>query len=197
VPRKALDEVVSRVKEAAEGYTVGDPSTEVDLGPLVSRVQRDRVRAYIERGIAEGARLVTGGPEAPSELDRGYYVKPTVFADVVSSMTIAQEEIFGPVLSILAYDDDDDAVRIANDTPYGLSGAIWSKDTGRASRVARRLRTGMVKINGAGALAIPFGGFKQSGIGREHGRFGLEEFVEWQAITNPPSSPLPIRERIW
>jgi aldehyde dehydrogenase (NAD+) len=182
-PRARLDEVVGRVKEVAEGYTVGDPGTEVDLGPVVSAVQRDRVRAYIERGMAEGARLVTGGPGAPSGLDRGYYVRPTVFADVVSSMTIAQEEIFGPVLSVLAYDDDDDAVRIANDTRYGLSGAVWSKDAERAGRLARRLRTGMVQVNGAFGRAVPFGGFKQSGIGREHGRFGLEEFVEWQAIT--------------
>jgi acyl-CoA reductase-like NAD-dependent aldehyde dehydrogenase len=188
-PRKAMDEVITRVKEAAEAYTVGDPGTQVDLGPLVSAAQRDKVRAYIERGIAEGARLVTGGPGAPDGLARGYYVKPTVFADVVSSMTIAQEEIFGPVLSILAYHDDNDAVRIANDTPYGLSGAVWSKDTARAGGLARRLRTGMVKVNGAGAAGIPFGGFKQSGIGREQGRFGLEEFLEWQAITNSPSSP--------
>jgi betaine-aldehyde dehydrogenase len=188
VPRRTLDEVIGRVKRIAEGYTVGDPSTEVDLGPLVSGTQRDRVWACIERGIAEGARIVTGGPGAPSGLERGYYVKPTVFADVVSPMTIAQEEIFGPVLSVMAYDDDDDAVRIANDTRYGLSGAIWSKDTGRAGALARRLRTGTVKINGASQSAIPFGGFKQSGIGREQGRFGLEEFLEWQAITSPSSS---------
>ena len=193
VPRGQLDEVVTRVKQVAEGYTVGDPDTRVDLGPLVSAAQRNRVRAYIERGIAEGARLVTGGPGAPDGLDRGYYVRPTVFADVVSSMTIAQEEIFGPVLSVLAYRDDDEAVRIANDTPYGLSGAVWSKDTDRAGNLARRLRTGMVKINGAGAAGIPFGGFKQSGIGREQGRFGLEEFLEWQAITHSPASGLPLK----
>ena len=181
------EEVVSRVRETAGAYTVGDPSTEVDLGPVVSRRQRDKVRAYIERGMAEGARLVTGGPAAPAGLSTGYYVRPTVFADVSSSMMIAQEEIFGPVLSILAYDDDDDAVRIANDTRYGLAGAIWSTDTERASHLARRLRTGMVKVSGTGGRAIPFGGFKQSGIGREHGRFGLDEFVEWQAITRPPT----------
>jgi len=205
VPRGQLDEVVTRVKQVAEGYTVGDPDTRVDLGPLVSAAQRDRVQAYIERGIAEGARLVTGGPGAPDGLDRGYYVRPTVFADVVSSMTIAQEEIFGPVLSVLAYRDDDEAVRIANDTPYGLSGAVWSKDTDRAGNLARRLRTGMVKINGAGAAGIPFGGFKQSGVGREQGRFGLEEFLEWQAITHfpaptirpPPCTSSRIRESSW
>ena len=193
VPRGQLDEVVTRVKQVAEGYTVGDPDTRVDLGPLVSAAQRDRVQAYIERGIAEGARLVTGGPGVPEGLDRGYYVRPTVFADVVSSMTIAQEEIFGPVLSVLAYRDDDEAVSIANDTPYGLSGAVWSKDTDRAGNLARRLRTGMIKINGAGAAGIPFGGFKQSGIGREQGRFGLEEFLEWQAITHSPASGLPLK----
>ena len=193
MPRGQLDEVVTRVKQVAEGYTVGDPDTRVDLGPLVSAAQRDRVQAYIERGIAEGARLVTGGPGVPDGLDRGYYVRPTVFADVVSSMTIAQEEIFGPVLSVLAYRDDDEAVSIANDTPYGLSGAVWSKDTDRAGNLARRLRTGMIKINGAGAAGIPFGGFKQSGIGREQGRFGLEEFLEWQAITHSPASGLPLK----
>ena len=193
VPRGQLDEVVTRVKQVAEGYTVGDPDTRVDLGPLVSAAQRDRVQDYIERGIAEGARLVTGGPGVPDGLDRGYYVRPTVFADVVSSMTIAQEEIFGPVLSVLAYRDDDEAVSIANDTPYGLSGAVWSKDTDRAGNLARRLRTGMIKINGAGAAGIPFGGFKQSGIGREQGRFGLEEFLEWQAITHSPASGLPLK----
>jgi aldehyde dehydrogenase (NAD+) len=186
-PRSAYEEVVGRVKEAAERYTVGDPGTGVDLGPLVSSVQHDRVRRYILGAIAEGARLVTGGPETPSGLSTGFYVKPTVFADVASSMTIAQEEVFGPVLCVIGYDDDDDAVRIANDTPYGLSGAVWSADIGRANRVARRLRTGMVKINGAFGRGIPFGGFRQSGIGREHGRFGLEEFVELQAITSPSS----------
>ena len=185
VPRGARDEVVSRVKKIAARYSVGDPSTEVDLGPLVSRIQRDRVWAYIERGIAEGAMIVTGGTGAPRGLERGYYARPTVFADVASSMTIAQEEIFGPVLSVIAYDDDHDAVRIANDIRYGLSGAIWSRNVRRASALARRLRTGTVKINGAGQAALPFGGFKQSGIGREQGRFGLEEFLEWQAITSP------------
>jgi aldehyde dehydrogenase (NAD+) len=186
-PWSAYEEVVGRVKEVAESYTVGDPGTGADLGPLVSSGQRDRVRRYIAGGIAEGARLVTGGPEAPSGLGTGYYVKPTVFADVATSMTIAQEEVFGPVLSVLGYHDDDDAVRIANDTPYGLSGAVWSTDLERANRVARRLRTGMVKINGAYGQGIPFGGFGQSGIGREQGRFGLEEFVELQAITSPSS----------
>jgi acyl-CoA reductase-like NAD-dependent aldehyde dehydrogenase len=187
VPRSLYAEVVARTKAVAETYTVGDPATEVKLGPLVSAAQRDRVRSYIERGVAEGATLVTGGPEAPDGLATGFYVQPTVFADVDNSMTIAREEIFGPVLSIIAFDDDDDAVRIANDSPYGLSGAVWSSDLERAERVARRIRTGMVKINAGGGRGkgTPFGGFKQSGIGREKGRFGIDEFVEIQTVDRP------------
>ena len=187
VPRSRYDEVVGRVKEIAETMSVGDPQSDVNLGPLVSSTQRDRVRSYIERGVAEGARLVTGGATAPDDLPSGYYVRPTVFADVDNSMTIAQEEIFGPVLSLIPYDDEDDAVRIANDTVYGLSGAVWSKDTARAERVARRLRTGMVRVNegGRGGRGAPFGGFKQSGLGRESGMFGLEEFVELQTLMVP------------
>jgi len=187
VPRSRYDEVVDRVKEIAESMTVGDPQTDVALGPLVSEAQRDRVRAYIERGVAEGARLVTGGAEAPDDLPSGYYVRPTVFADVDNSMAIAQEEIFGPVLALIPYEDEEDAVRIANDTIYGLSGAVWSKDTARAERVARRMRTGMVRVNGGGrgGRGAPFGGFKQSGLGRELGTFGLEEFVELQTLVIP------------
>jgi acyl-CoA reductase-like NAD-dependent aldehyde dehydrogenase len=184
VHRDDYDEAVARVREAAEGYTVGDPGARVDLGPLVSSTQRDRVRDYIARGIQEGARLVTGGPEPPTDLDKGFYVRPTVFADVESSMTIAQEEIFGPVLSVIGYHDDDDAVRIANDTPYGLFACVWSRDRERADRVARRLRAGTVKLNGASDPGAPFGGFRQSGLGREHGRFGLEGFTELQAIVS-------------
>ncbi len=184
VPQSRCDEVVSRVKAVAEGYTVGAPDTKVDLGPLVSAAQRARVRSYIESGIQEGARLVTGGVDTPIGLDKGYYVSPTVFADVESSMRIAQEEIFGPVLSIMSYGDDEDAIRIANDTPYGLLGAVWSGDLKRANRVARRLRSGMVMVNGAFGGG-PFGGFKQSGIGREGGNFGIEEFVELQAVFSP------------
>ena len=174
-----------RVKDIAEAMTVGDPETDVQLGPLVSETQRDRVRSYIDKGVAEGARLVTGGSAAPDDLPTGYYVRPTVFADVDNSMTIAQEEIFGPVLTVIPYDDEDDAVRIANDTIYGLSGAVWSSDTKRAERVARRLRTGTVRVNQGGRGRGPFGGFKQSGLGRESGRFGLEEYVELQSISIP------------
>ncbi len=186
VPRERYEEIVDRVKEIAESTTVGDPKSDVQIGPLVSSAQRDRVRSYIEKGVAEGARLVTGGAEPPDNLPTGYYVRPTVFADVDNSMAIAQEEIFGPVLAMIPYDDEDDAVRIANDTIYGLSGAVWSSDKARAERVARRLRTGNVRVNTGGrGRGAPFGGFKQSGIGRESGLFGLEEYVELQAISIP------------
>ncbi len=184
VPRSRYDEAVSLAAAAAESFTVGDALEGVaKLGPLVSATQRDRVRAYIAKGIAQGARLVTGGAEPPDGLDRGYFVRPTVFADVTNDMTIAQEEIFGPVLSIIPYDDEDDAVRIANDTLYGLSGGVWSGDPERAKRVARRLRTGQVAINGGQFnILAPFGGYKQSGHGRELGTFGLDEFLEIKSL---------------
>jgi acyl-CoA reductase-like NAD-dependent aldehyde dehydrogenase len=188
VPESIYDDVVDRVKTIAESVTVGDPYDTVDIGPLVSERQRTQVRAFIEKGIAEGARLVTGGPEAPAGLERGAYVRPTVFADVDNSMTIAREEIFGPVLSILPYSDEDEAVAIANDSPFGLSGGVWSTDRERADRVARRIRTGAVRINGvSNARGAPHGGFKQSGMGREKGIYGLEEFLELQTISMPPS----------
>ena len=182
VPLTRYQEVVEHVRDVVERYTVGDPGTPVDLGPLASTTQRDQVLGYIARGIEQGARLITGGVKRPPGLAKGYYVRPTVFADVESSMDIAQQEIFGPVLSIIGYRDDEDAVRIANDTSFGLTACVWSRDPERAGRVARRLRMGMVRLNGASDPGAPFGGFKQSGIGREHGRYGLEEFVEWQAI---------------
>ena len=185
VPRDRHDEVVEMVKNEVETtWTVGDPATNAGrLGPVISASQRDRVRAYIGKGIEEGATLVTGGADAPEGLDTGYYVRPTVFADVETSMTIAQEEIFGPVLSILAYDDTDDAVRIANDSLYGLSGGVWSADPERAKAVARRIHTGQLEINGGSFNAMaPFGGYKQSGIGRELGRFGLEEFLQPKSL---------------
>ena len=185
VPLSRYQEVVERVRDVAERYTVGDPNTRVNLGPLASSTQRDRVLGYIARGIEQGARLITGGIDRPAGLVKGYYVRPTVFADVESSMDIAQQEIFGPVLSIIGYRDDEDAVRIANDTPFGLTSCIWSRDLERATSVARLLRMGTVRLNGASDPGAPFGGFKQSGIGREHGRYGLEEFVEWQAIVGP------------
>lgn len=184
VPRSRYDEAVAIAKKTAEGFTVGDPlGGAAKLGPLVSATQRERVAGYIKKGIEEGATLVTGGPEMPEGLTKGYFVRPTVFANVNNKMTIAQEEIFGPVLSIIPYEDEDDAVKIANDTIYGLAGGVWSGDPERAKRVARRLRTGQVEINGGKFNPlVPFGGYKQSGNGRELGKYGLEEFLEVKAM---------------
>lgn len=184
VPRSRRNEAVALAKQTVESIKLCDPlSDQGRMGPLASAAQRDRVRAFIRTGIEEGATLVTGGPDAPEGFDKGFYVKPTVFADVTSDMTIAREEIFGPVLSILSYDTEADAIRIANDTVYGLSGGVWSGDVERAKRVARKLRTGQVAVNGGNYnVQAPFGGYKQSGNGREMGRHGLEEFFEIKAM---------------
>ncbi|HEY3842011.1 MAG TPA: aldehyde dehydrogenase family protein [Acidimicrobiales bacterium] len=184
VPREKLAEVEELARAAAEGFAPGDPFEPGKLlGPLVSSVQRDRVRGYINRGIEEGAKLVIGGAEPPEGLEKGFFVQPTVFSEVTRTMTIANEEIFGPVLSIIPYDSEEEAIEIANDTPYGLSGGVSSGDPARAEKVARQLRTGQVDING-GAFnpSAPFGGYKQSGIGRERGRYGLEEFIETKSM---------------
>jgi len=184
VPRSRMAEAVALAKATAESFRVGDPFDErSNQGPIVHAAQFDKVRKMIETGIAEGATLVTGGAERPAGLDKGYFVKPTVFSDVRNDMTIAREEIFGPVLCIIPYDDDDDAVRIANDSDYGLAGNVWSGDKQHAIRVARAMRTGQIGINGNSFDPnAPFGGYKQSGNGREFGTFGLEEFLEVKAL---------------
>ncbi len=188
VPESKYDEAAKLAVAEVSKYTVGDPFSETSkLGPLVSAAQRERVRGYIRKGIEEGAELLCGGPEAPPGLAKGWYVKPTVFGRVHPDSTLAQEEVFGPVLSIIAYKDEDEAVAIANNTMYGLSGGVWSKDESRAVRVARRIRTGQVDINGGPFnLLAPFGGFKQSGHGREYGRVGLEEFLEYKSLQFKP-----------
>ena len=184
VPESLYQDASKLAVEAAKGFTLGDPMQEATrLGPLSSQMQLERVRDYIKKGVAEGAELLTGGADQPEGLPGGYFVKPTIFGKVKNSMTIAQEEIFGPVLSIIAYKDEEEAVRIANDSPYGLAAAVWSKDEARAQKVARRIRAGQVDVNGgAFNMNAPFGGFKQSGHGREAGVYGLEEFLEYKSL---------------
>jgi acyl-CoA reductase-like NAD-dependent aldehyde dehydrogenase len=184
VPRARMAEAERTAAATASAMRVGDPFAEgTQLGPLASAAQRDRVQGYIRLGIEEGATLVAGGDGAPEGLDRGYYVRPTVFSNVDNSMRIAQEEIFGPVLCIIPHDGDDDAVRIANDTVYGLAGGVWAADRDRAVAIARRMRTGQVEVNnGQFNVNAPFGGYKQSGYGRELGRHGFEEFLEIKSL---------------
>ena len=184
VPEEQYDAVVALAVSAVSAYVPGDPFDEkTRLGPLVSAVQRQRVREYIRQGVSEGAELLTGGDEPPAGFPKGFYVMPTLFGKVTTDMAIAHEEIFGPVLSIMTYRDEDEAVTIANGTPYGLAAAVWSGDRERADRVARRLRAGQVDMNGAAFnMLAPFGGCKQSGYGRELGRYGLEEFLTTKSI---------------
>jgi aldehyde dehydrogenase (NAD+) len=184
VPRPKMSEAAEAAKLVAQATKISDPFAEgTNLGPLASQAQFDKVQSMIEKGIAEGAKLITGGPGRPDGTNKGYFVKPTVFSDVCNDMTIAREEIFGPVLCIIPYDNEDDAVRIANDTPYGLSGYVTSGDTDRARRVAKRIRAGNVHINNARVdFGGCFGGYKQSGNGREWGEAGLEEFLELKAV---------------
>jgi aldehyde dehydrogenase (NAD+) len=184
VQAKQHDQAMAIAKAAAEATKVGDPNVKgTSIGPVVNEAQYRRIQKLIETGIAEGATLVTGGPGRPEGLNRGYYVRPTVFAHVKPEMTIAREEIFGPVLSILPYDSEEQAIGMANDTVYGLSGYVQSGDLEHARRVAAQLRTGQVRLNGAGPdFAAAFGGYKQSGNGREWGEFGLDEFLEIKAV---------------
>jgi acyl-CoA reductase-like NAD-dependent aldehyde dehydrogenase len=184
VPRERQAEAERIAAEVVAQTQVGDPlDANSFVGPVVSKAQQERVQGYIRKGIDEGARLVVGGAEPPPGHERGFWVQPTIFADVTPGMTIAQEEIFGPVVSIIPYDREEDAVRIANDSIYGLAGAVWSADPERAKRVARQMRTGQVDINGgAFNMMAPFGGYKQSGNGREIGEFGFEEFLEVKSL---------------
>jgi len=184
VPKDRVEEAAAIAASVAAATIVGDPRDEsTEVGPLVSELQWNKVQGLIQKGIDEGATLAAGGTGRPEGIDKGYFARPTVFANVSNDMTIAREEIFGPVLSIIPYEDDDDAVRIANDTPYGLSGYVSSSNLERARKVAARLRTGMVHINGAYAdSASPFGGYKQSGNGREWGAHGMDEYLEVKSI---------------
>ncbi len=184
VPRSRLAEAEEIAAAAAAQFKPGDPlESSTTLGPLVSEDQREQVRDYIRKGSEEGAKLVAGGAEPPEGLEAGYFVRPTVFSEVTPEMTIAQEEIFGPVLAIMPYEDESDAVRIANDSLYGLAGGVWSGDEERAKAIARRIRTGQVEINGGAFNPLaPFGGYKQSGYGRELGLFGLEEFLQIKSL---------------
>jgi aldehyde dehydrogenase (NAD+) len=184
VEASVYDEAVEIAKTVAESVTLGDPMEKgPHLGPVVSKVHFDRIQKLIEAGIAEGARLVTGGPGRADAFNRGYYVKPTIFADVTNQMTIAREEIFGPVLAMIPFNDEADAIAIANDTPYGLAAYVQTGDMERARRVGRKLRAGSVYLNGAGQdYCSPFGGYKQSGNGREWGEFGLHDYLEIKVI---------------
>jgi aldehyde dehydrogenase (NAD+) len=184
VPAAKLAEVEAIARRVAGSVVVGDPSSEkTAVGPVVSKLQFERVEGYIAKGIEEGAELIAGGTGRPDGLARGYYVKPTIFSNVRNDMTIAREEIFGPVLCILPYRTEDEAVSIANDTPYGLAAYVWSEDNVHARRVGSRIRAGQVALNGAsGDMQTPFGGFKMSGNGREYGEFGLRDFLEVKAV---------------
>ncbi|NVJ69109.1 MAG: aldehyde dehydrogenase family protein, partial [Alphaproteobacteria bacterium] len=184
VPADRMDEAAAIASQAASSVVTGDPTKEeTTMGPIAHEAQFGKVGAMMQEAIDEGARLVVGGPGRPEGCEEGFFVKPTVFANVTPDMTIAREEVFGPVLAIMGYEDEDDAVRIANDSPYGLSGAVQSSDLERARKVASRMRTGMVYINGAaGDISAPFGGYKQSGNGREWGDHAFADFLEIKSI---------------
>ena len=184
VEKSIYNEAIERLKKYTENFEVGDPKKEGEhIGPVISENQFKKIQALIQKGIDEGAKLVAGGTGKPDGLDKGYFVKPTVFADVNNNMEVARTEIFGPVLSVIPFETEEDAIKIANDTTYGLTNYIQSQDHDKVKRVARKLRSGMVDVNGAGiAVDAPFGGFKHSGIGREAGEHGLEEFLEVKSV---------------
>ncbi len=184
VEKSMYNDAVERLKKYTENFEVGDPKKEGEhIGPVISETQYNKIQTLIKKGIDEGAKLVAGGPGKPDGLEKGYFVKPTVFADVNNRMEIARTEIFGPVLSVMPFETEEEAIEIANDTPYGLTNYIQTKDKEKVKRVARKLRSGMVDVNGAGiAVDAPFGGFKHSGIGREAGEHGLEEFLEVKSV---------------
>jgi aldehyde dehydrogenase (NAD+) len=190
VERPVYDRAVEIAAAHTKTVKVGNPAEEGDhIGPLVSEAQFNKVQGLIEIAIKEGARLVAGGPGRPEGFNRGYYVRPTVFADVSNDMTIAREEVFGPVLAMIPFDTEEEAIAIANDTPYGLSSYIQSGDPERIRRVARQLRSGMVQVNGKSrAPGSPFGGYKQSGLGREGGAFGIEDFLEIKSVSGWPQA---------
>jgi acyl-CoA reductase-like NAD-dependent aldehyde dehydrogenase len=188
LPRSRYDEAVELLRAMYEGVVPGDPQDPGTLcGPLISAKQRDRVRGYIQKGIDEGAKLLVGGAETPAGLDRGFFVKPTLFVDVDNARTIAQEEIFGPVLAVIPYDDEEDAVRIANDSAYGLAGNVMSGSLEHSQAVARRLRAGFIGVNGGAPYGadVPFGGYKASGIGRQNGYAGFEQYLEVKSVAWP------------
>jgi aldehyde dehydrogenase (NAD+) len=184
VPRSRLEEVKRAIRDEMQAFTVGDPADpNIMVGPMVSQKQYERVESYIRKGIEDGAEVLVGGEGHPKGLEAGYFVKPTVFVNVKNEMTIAQEEIFGPVLSVIAYDSEDEAIRIANDSKYGLHSAVLGTDIQRARRVASQLRAGRVVINHmTDDPQAPWGGFKYSGVGREYGKYGIEAFLEPKAI---------------
>ena len=184
VEKSMYNEAIERLKKYTESFEVGDPKKEGEhIGPVISETQYNKIQTLIKKGIDEGAKLVAGGPGKPNGLEKGYFVKPTVFSDVNNEMDIARTEIFGPVLSVIPFETEEEAIKIANDTPYGLTNYIQTQDKEKIKRVARKLRSGMVDVNGAGiAVDAPFGGFKHSGIGREAGEHGLEEFLEVKSV---------------
>ena len=184
VEKSMYNEAIERLKKYTEKFEVGDPKKEGEhIGPVISETQYNKIQTLIKKGIDEGAKLIAGGPGKPEGLEKGYFVKPTVFADVNNNMEVARTEIFGPVLSVMPFETEEEAIKIANDTPYGLTNYIQTQDKEKVKRVARKLRSGMVDVNGAGiAVDAPFGGFKHSGIGREAGEHGLEEFLEVKSV---------------